>query len=157
MDKHVLIKGQSMDEWIAEETRKRESSLWGVKYEIQPVICSKILGDGLQLVYLGTIDQRPHYWLIRIDSKTDLSSINFNIETLLEPLEEEFGRYPEIELSGSEEFWKLKKSKDRMIRNKVRDWTSWKQYDSDCQYPALWWSGGHWGMVVNFGTGNIGY
>ena len=69
----LLVAGRSMEEWIAHETRKRKNTFWEDEYEIEPVISETILGDGLQLTYVGTIYQRPNYWLIRIDSKTDLS------------------------------------------------------------------------------------
>jgi len=49
------------DKLIAHETRKQTASLWGKSIEFEPVLCSTIFGDGLQLVYLGTIDQRPYH------------------------------------------------------------------------------------------------
>jgi len=87
------IDGKTMQQWIEEETRERETTHWGQKSTIKPVIHSEIFGDGLQLCYLGTIDQRPNYWLIRIDSNIDVEAEDFDYEEiLLNPLEEEFGR-----------------------------------------------------------------
>ena len=82
--------GLSIEEWIAKETAPRIAKLWGEGVEFSPVICDKIIGDGLQLIYLGTISQRPYYWLIRIDSKTDIESDDFNFEDILQPLEKCF-------------------------------------------------------------------
>ena len=84
------IDGKTLNEWISIETRKRTVSFWGEDYDIEPVICSKVQGDGLQLVYVQSLDQRPNYWLLRIDSKINVEDDDFDVETLLEPLEEEF-------------------------------------------------------------------
>lgn len=146
----MLVAGRSMQEWILHETRKRETTFWGEKGVIKPVICSEILGDGLQLVYLVTIDQRPNYWLIRIDSKTNISDDDFDFETILEPLEEEFGRVPESGWLDKKEFKTLKS------KGELENYDYYKHYNSACQYPAISWGGGHWGMIVNFGTGEVG-
>ncbi len=141
------IEGMSMKEWILSETRRRKTTWWGSKCYIKPVICSKIFGDGLQLAYLGTIDQRPHYWLIRIDSGIDLQADDFDYEKhLLEPLEEEFGRFPEAGYISYSEYKQLKKKSTGCIH----DYDSYKDYNNACKYPALYWGGGHWGTVVNF-------
>jgi hypothetical protein len=149
--KVLLVAGLTMEQWIAKETTKRQTTWWGESCEIEPVICSTVFGDGLQLAYLGTIDQRPNYWLIRIDSKTDLNADDFNFETLLEPLENEFGRHPDFVIDKYE-FDKLKKANN----SKVEDYENFEEYNISCAYPSVWWGGGHWGTVVNFGTGEIG-
>lgn len=146
----LLVAGRSMEEWIAHETRKRKTTFWADEYEIEPVISETILGDGLQLAQVGTIDQRPNYWLIRIDSKTDLSSDEFDIEELLEILEDEFGRHPDC-LVDKEEFEQYKRDKTEGY-NCLEDYDTFEEYESACQYPAVWWGGGHWGTVVNFGN-----
>ncbi len=111
------------------ETSLRTPSLWGVEHtEFSPYLCKTILGDGLQLVYLGTMNNRPYYWLIRIDSKTDISSDNFDFEYILQPIEEECGK---CEGDGCE---------------------TCKENGQYCQYPHnISWGGGHWGTIVNFG------
>ena len=143
----LLVAGRSMEEWIAHETRKRKNTFWEDEYEIEPVISETILGDGLQLTYVGTIYQRPNYWLIRIDSKTDLSSDEFDIEELIDILEDEFGRHPEG-LIGKDEFEQCKADGESWIEN----YDTFEEYESACQYPAVWWGCGHWGTVVNFGN-----
>ena len=141
----MLVAGRSMEQWIADETRKHKTTFWGEEYEIEPVIAETILGDGLQLAYLGTIDQRPIYWLIRIDSKTDLESDDFDFNTILDPLEEEFGRHPEMGWLTEEEFKGMKAT------GELDDYDTFEEYNSACKYPAVWWGGGHWGSIVNFG------
>jgi len=145
----MLVDGRSMEDWIAYETRKRKTTFWAQEYEIEPVISETILGDGLQLAYIGTIDQRPNYWLIRIDSKTDLLSDEFDIEELLNILEEEFGRHPD-KVIDREEFEAYKANDENCLEN----YETFEEYESACKYPAVWWGGGHWGTIVNFGKVN---
>lgn len=111
------IDGKTLNEWISIETTKRTVSFWGEDHEIEPVICSDIQGDGLQLVYVQSMDQRPNYWLLRIDSKINVEDDDFDVETLLEPLEEEFGREPENYCYDEKEFIKAKK--DKNIRDMI--------------------------------------
>lgn len=151
MGEQKKINGLSMNEWISKETTKRKTTFWGQKCEIEPQICETILGDGLQLAYLGTIDQRPNYWLIRIDSQTDLSSDEFDFEEILEPIEEFFGRHPGF-IIDEEEFIERAASNDSELEN----FENFDDYNSSCEYPAVWWQGGHWGTIVNFGTDVVG-
>jgi len=123
LQKKILHKKATMQEWIEWETRERKAQLWGDFTTIKPVVSEKIIGDGKQLIYIGTIDQRPNYWLLRIDSKTDVSSDDFDIEKYLEILEEEFGRADEDDETIFDAI------------NKI--------------YPAVLWSGGHWGSLFN--------
>ena len=133
--KPLLVAGLSYDEWITKETAPRTVSLWGQKYpDFKPYLCENIIGDGLQLVYLSSLNNRPDYWLIRIDSKTDLSSDDFDVEDILQPIEEECGS-----CEATDEFERCKES------------------GKECDYPNnISWIGGRCGMVVNFGTGEVG-
>ena len=148
MKKIKKVNGLSLEEWIKKETSPRSVKLWGDAIEFTPVICENVIGDGEQLVYLGTIDQRPYYWLIRIDSKTDINSDDFDFEHILEPLEEFFGISEEF--ISEEEFIKLK-SKGDEICNLHETYQEWLKLEYD--YPKIKWSGGHWGLVVNMSTG----
>lgn len=134
-DNNILVAGLSLEEWITKETATRTPSLWGQKYpEYCPYLCDTIIGDGLQLVYLGTINNRPYHWLILIDSKTDVSSDDFDFEDILQPIEEECGSCEGVD-----------------------ECESCQENGEECEYPNnISWSGGHWGMVVNFGTGEVG-
>ena len=149
MDK---IDGKTMEEWIFHETRKIKVEFWGVEYEIQPVICSDIQGDGLQLVYVKSIDQRPNYWLLRIDSKTDVDADDFDEETLLEPLEDEFGREPDYYCHNESEFIKAKKDKNHPGHYYADGYETYQEYEKAYEYPCVWWQGGFYGSIVNFGT-----
>lgn len=142
---HDKVDGKTMEEWIAEETAERETTFWGQPCTIKPVIHSEVFGDGLQLCYLGTIDQRPNYWLIRIDSSIDVESPDFDFEEiLLCPLEEEFGRCEEY--LSEEEFNEAQKDSF----SEAYKYDDYADYSSWLEYPHVSWSGGHWGTVVNF-------
>lgn len=141
LHKKILNKTANMQEWIAWETRKRKTDFWCEEYEIEPVIAAEKVGDGKQLIYIGTIDQRPHYWLIRIDSKTDINADLFNIEKYIEILEEEFGQHPE-NFYDLEDFEEAKKNYCGF-----ENFENYEDYLKDCEYPAVWWGGGHYGSL----------
>ena len=145
----MLIDGKTMEQLIAEETSKQTGKFWGSKYEFEPVISKEILGDGLQLIYVGTIDQRPYYWLIRIDSKTDIESDDFDIYKIVAILEEEFGIPPECDVN-EEEFNEYKKSEDSDL-SELDNYDTYEDYEQACEYPAILCNSAHWGCIANFG------
>lgn len=151
MDK---IDGKTMEEWISHETRKRTVEFWGQEHEIQPVICSDVQGDGLQLVYVESIDQRPNYWLLRVDSKTNVEADDFDIETLLEPLEEEFGREPDYYCHSNKEFFEAKIDKHHLGHDWAKEYDTYEEYEAAFDFPCVWWQGGFFGTIKNFGTIN---
>lgn len=151
MDK---INGKTMEEWISHKTRKRTVEFWGQEHEIQPVICSDVQGDGLQLVYVQSIDQRPNYWLLRIDSKTNVEADDFDIETLLEPLEEEFGMEPDYYCDSNEEFFEAKIDKHHLGHDWAKEYDTYEEYKAAFDFPCVWWQGGFFGTIKNFGTIN---
>lgn len=65
LQKKILHGKATIDEWIEWETRARKAQLWGHFINIKPVVAKKIMGDGKQLIYIGTVDQRPNYWLLK--------------------------------------------------------------------------------------------
>ena len=144
----LLVAGLSIEEWIEKETAQRLAKLWGEGVEFSPALCDKIIGDGLQLVYLATIGQRPYYWLIRIDSKTDIESDDFDFEDILQPLEECFGMREKY--ISENEFQQLKADGDEEC-NICETYEEW--LESNWNYPVIGWDGGHWGLVVNMVTG----
>jgi hypothetical protein len=130
----ITVDGLTLDQWIEKETAPETPSLWGKVYpEYSPYLCETKLGDGLQLIYFGTIDQRPYYWLVLIDSKTDLNASDFDIEQIVDLVEEECGRNSQDDYATEEEY---------MAEN--------------FHYPMVDWEGGHVGTIVNFGNGKVG-
>lgn len=144
-----------MQGWIRQETRKRKASHWGEEVTFKPAISSRIAGDGLQLIYVGTMEQRPYYWLMLIDSKTDLDDSNFDVEEYVESLESEFGRHPDCILDRKEFYEALKD--DSYEYSDIHYYENYRDYKNACKYPAIYACGGyHYGTVVNFGTGEVG-
>lgn len=115
---------KNINEAIIEETKKQTVNLWGNEIKFTPVIATEKVGDGKQLLRIWTIDQRPQFWFIRIDSKTDVSEDDFDIEKYIEILEEEFGKLDDDDI-------------DLDI------------YDMEYYYPQLWWDGGSWESIYN--------
>jgi hypothetical protein len=128
----MLVAGLTMEAYLEKETAPRVPSLWGQNYDkYKPYLCDTIIGDGLQLVRLWTINNRPYHWLIRIDSNTDVNADDFEWdEELLTHIEEECGS--------------------------CKDDCECHDTDEPCQYPIVDWDGGGWEMVANFRTGEKG-
>lgn len=147
--KPLLVAGLTLEQWVENETQEVTKKLWGDPTTFNPVICETSLGDGLQLIYVGTIGQRPYHWLIRIDSKTDLDASDFDIEEILEPLEDEFGRQEDY--ISEDEFNAMIDEPESDFDN-YEDWLECRYY-----YPSIGWDGGHYGLIVNMVTGEVGY
>lgn len=85
-------KSYSMNEILANEQREIIMELWGQKTDpFNPYLLEKTLGDGLQLVFFGTLDDRPYYWLVRIDSSTNVDDMDS--DEIYQLVEEECGGY----------------------------------------------------------------
>jgi hypothetical protein len=41
---------------------------WGRRHYITPRLCNTVFGDGASLVYWATLDHRPNYYVVRVDS-----------------------------------------------------------------------------------------
>ena len=112
---------QNINEAVNQETKEREISLWGDKVTFTPEIASEIIGDGKQLLQIWALGQRPHYWLIRIDSETNIETDDFDIESCVGILEEEFGLISEEDINSD-------KTNEEL-------------------YPQIYWDGGVWESV----------
>lgn len=143
---------KTIDEWIKEEQTPRSISLWGTvaQTDFVPELCSTIDGDGQQLIYFGTVNQRPRYWLMQIDSKHDIYSDKFYEiieEKVITPLCEEFG---ETEWISEDDFDKYKSENNE----DYEDYKSYEEYmDEMFEYPRLSIDGYHWGLIANTVTG----
>ena len=42
------------------------------------------------------------------------------------------------------------------IFSSLNDYADYEDYVSACEYPAIWYAGGHYGLVVNMVTGEVG-
>lgn len=73
---------------------------WGSIYRFKPVLLDKVYGDGKQLLQLFPINERPRYWVVRIDSRcTDHGDEWFDIlDEIYEAIDEQFGTPDESDL-----------------------------------------------------------
>lgn len=94
--------------------RKQLLSLWGQKSYHTPCVIDKAFGDGQQLIYLTTINGRPNYYVVRIDSRWNVNEgIHEKIDIIEEYISEQFGytdsydddeeplEFPALDPSGS--------------------------------------------------------
>ena len=151
----MLCEGLTLQQWIENEQKPRKISLWGSKVQddFVPELCSIIEGDGLQLVYFGTINQRPRWWMMRIDSKHNIESDEFSDsieQIIIDSLEEDFGRG---EYMSESEFETLKAENDEDVTDyeNQEDWL-----DENYRYPRVQSDGFYWGLIVNIVTGERG-
>ncbi len=75
--------------------------LWTTKHTFAPALCSKIFGDGRALLALTTINSRPRYYVVRIDSRWEMDeasapegaeSVRDHLDAIYDAIEEDFGR-----------------------------------------------------------------
>lgn len=87
---------------------------------------------------------RPYFWLIRIDSSTDIESDEFNIEELFFYFEEDFGCC--LEYIDEDEFEQLKADGDEecVICETYKQWL-----ERNYNYPCFSWDGGFYETIVN--------
>lgn len=69
-------------------------TLWthGDSGHLTPYVCEHSHGNGLQLLQIFTINQRPNYHLVRIDTGLKSDEISEHIDDILSAIEEECGR-----------------------------------------------------------------
>jgi len=71
-----------------ERTRLWVSDPW---FTFVPMVLPKKYGDGRRLFAVTTINQRPRYWVVRVDSSCDSDSFGELTDEILTDLEETFG------------------------------------------------------------------
>lgn len=88
----------------AEEYRRRmtlESLLktrvtehWGHRTRFTPRLIEKVYGDGKQALILYPMNERPRYWVVRVDSKLHESrdAIYDILDDIYDQIDEQFGR-----------------------------------------------------------------
>lgn len=126
---------------VKQEIEPHWGSLWGQKHWCVPEYCGIAEGDGRQVVWLKTLDSRPNYYILRVDSKTDVEGNDFDIETLYGCVEESFGNvddYTETCIDGKRKY--LYFGEDEPID------------EDEVGFPMLsTGNGAFWGVVKNFG------
>lgn len=137
------IKTDEIQKKILEyEQEELEPELWGRKYQsFKPYLLEETFGDGKLLMYFGTCDDRPYWWLIQGDSEWDINDVPH--EEIFCAIEEECGGY----IPDYDENLKL-------------DEYGYDEY-GEChigEYPMIISdSSPHWGPIANFRTGECKY
>jgi hypothetical protein len=55
-------------------TEARERSLWGFPQTVKPALVDRVFGDGRQIIGFETLDSRPAYYVVRVDSTWSASN-----------------------------------------------------------------------------------
>ena len=127
---------------IENEQQEIEPTLWGEKHhKFTPYLLEKKFGDGKFLMYFGTCDDRPYWWLVRGNSKWNINEVPD--EEIYCAIEEECGGWIpdydeklELDEDGYDEYGECHRGDYPMI---ISD------------------SSAHWGAIANFKTGECSY
>lgn len=68
--------------------RPRWVRFWGQRRRITPRLCDKVFGDGKSLAYWATLDHRPNYYVVRVDSSWSVEATDEGADDIREHLEE---------------------------------------------------------------------
>ena len=98
---------------------------------------------------MSSIDSRPQFYVLRIDSHWDVDSDDFDLEYMLTLISEEYGDADwYICIDYDNDIYIIEGDDD----NPNADKYTW----DDLKFPMLKWRGGSWGLIKNFRTGKIG-
>jgi len=135
-------------------TKKRKVSLWGTPSMVTPCLIRTVFGNGKQLMGFQTLNSRPKYYLVLVDSKTPID----NDDAFDEFFEKHFGIFPDVIYQAIEEEYgnandlennyennnnspcrKFNKGIDCCQCDKKYDckWTKWPALNDDC--GCSWW------------------
>jgi hypothetical protein len=90
--------------------RQQTARLWGQLRRIKPRLVDEVFGDGLRLLALSPIDDRPNYYVVRIGSDWDLDDFDHDgitglrdrLDDIRFAIEEQFGRRCEDPRTGED-------------------------------------------------------
>jgi len=134
-----LINGYTEEQILENIQRETIASLWGESVKFKPHLLKQKFGDGEQLIYFSTLDDRPYFWYVLVDSKTDVNELDY--EEIHQAIEEECGNYDNDYEPGSGECGACS------ICDHCKD-------DESRDYPAIArYTSPHWGFMCNFVTG----
>lgn len=150
--KEILVDGLTIEQLIERETKERTVSFWGEDCTFSPAMVSDKHGDGMQVVWLSSIDTRPLYWLLRIDSSVDLS----DDESLSDDDKDNYGTVEELLIQIVEHEFGDVKGYEMMEDGRYYDPEDPSFEPFEFEYPMMCWGGGSWGLVANFKTGEVG-
>ena len=131
---------EQINKFLAKEQEETESALWGDPVKFKPYLLDRIFGDGMKLIYFGTLDDRPYWWLVRVDSHAEENGVwdNFDEEEIYRAIEEECGCH---EVNDDVEVNEYGYDEDGVKR-------------IDGGYPEIEsCSSAHWGLIADFAKG----
>ena len=77
---------------------------WGEWCEFEPVLLNRVFGDGSRLLQVFPINERPRYWVVRVDASVagdrDVHEI---IDEIAEAISDQFGDPNEDDLGVGDE------------------------------------------------------
>ena len=129
---------KQIEQYLQKEQEETTASLWGSEVTFKPYLLDKIFGDGLKLIYFGTLDDRPYWWLVRVDSNANIDvPLEFYADEIYSAIEEECGGWvpdydAEVDEDGYDEFGECHRGCYPMI---ISD------------------SSAHWGLVADLKNG----
>lgn len=86
-------------ERLTELLRPQRTEHWGSVYRFTPALLNKVYGDGKRLVQLFPINERPRYWVIRVDSSCDDRDAFVELlDDIYDEIDEQFGSPDESDL-----------------------------------------------------------
>ena len=130
---------EQIERYLAKEQQSTTASLWGDEVTFKPYLVKEIYGDGMCLIYFGTLDDRPYWWLVRVDSAM-LTNQDDYIESFVDEYGNSFNEV--IHCQIEEECGCIDEDDD--------------DYDEDDlpPYPAITrWTSEHWGVVADLNKG----
>lgn len=77
-------------------------TFWGAEHTITPRLAREVFGDGRKLIALIPLNNRPNYYVVRVDSKMEfgagLTDEEHDVmEHMMTSIEEEYGRADDCE------------------------------------------------------------
>lgn len=73
--------------------RRRKTHFWGRDYFITPRLVDTVFGDGEQLMFFASLDHRPNYYVVRVDSAADvLHGFHEETDAIEDAIVDQFGR-----------------------------------------------------------------
>jgi hypothetical protein len=89
---------------LAELLKPFRTEHWGTMHDIEPALLDKVYGDGKRLLQLFPINERPSYWVVRVDSKCHRDDALYDIlDDIYEQIDEQFGSPSEDDLGVGDE------------------------------------------------------
>lgn len=84
---------------LASLTQTRSVRFWGREYTVTPLLVTRVLGDGGQVIAFQPLATRPDYYVVRVDSSWDLDNHHWeapepfidHVDEVYEAIELEYG------------------------------------------------------------------